>query len=58
MVKGLVIFVLLWLALYFGLDFWRSVTRQKKLEMVLGLIYSLGIAIIVMSLLTLMVILF
>lgn len=58
MIKALIAFVSLWAILFFGIDLFRKFTKQEKFETARLLIYSLSIAIIAMSLLTLIVVLF
>lgn len=58
MIKGIIVFLSLWAIIFFGIDLFRKFTKQEKIEYMKLLMYSLSVAIITSSLLTLMVILF
>lgn len=58
MIKGVVFFVIVWLVLYIGIDQYRKFTKQEKFEVIQQLIYAFVLAIISLSVLTVMVFLF
>ena len=58
MIKGVVFFVIVWVVLYIGIDLFRKFTKQEKFEVLQQLIYALVLAIISLSVLTVMVFLF
>lgn len=58
MIKGVVFFAIVWLVLYIGIDQYRKFTKQEKFEVIQQLIYAFVLAIISLSVLTVMVFLF
>jgi NhaP-type Na+/H+ or K+/H+ antiporter len=58
MIKMILVFVLLWLLFFFGIDLFRKLTKKKKWSVLKLATYSVIIAFVVVVFLTSIVILF